>query len=229
MLRDELQSRVSNDSALDDEIAETEQQLKATEKLSFDLAAKLSEQRSKALPIIEGELVKTLSRLNMQGAELKINLNRLADLHTNGLDDISIQFTANKGGKLGELVKVASGGELSRIMLAIKALVCKYTALPTIIFDEIDTGISGETAHKTGGIMAEMGKTMQVVAITHLPQIAGKGQSHFKVYKQTKANVTKTFIKPLRDQERLEEIARMLSGEKLSEAALENARVLLGQ
>ncbi len=228
-LRDDLQLRINDDSALDDEILATEKELKATGDNCIALAKKLSTQRSKALPAIEGELVKTLGRLNMPDAQLNIILTELPELTATGTDDINIQFTANKGSKLGDLAKVASGGELSRVMLAIKALVCKYTALPSIIFDEIDTGISGETAHKTGAIMAEMGKAMQVIAITHLPQIAGKGQTHFKVYKQTKANITKTFIITLRNNERVEEIARMLSGEKLSEAALENARELLKQ
>lgn len=226
-LRDDLQLRINDDSALDDEIAATEKELKTAEATCTKLAEKLSAQRTKALPAIEGELVKTLSRLNMPDAQVKINLTTLPELTTTGADDISILFSANKGGKPGDLVKVASGGELSRVMLAIKALVCKYTALPSIIFDEIDTGISGETAHKTGAIMAEMGDAMQVIAITHLPQIAGKGKAHFKVYKQTKANITKTFIIQLRANERVEEIARMLSGEKLSEAALENAKELL--
>jgi DNA repair protein RecN (Recombination protein N) len=226
-LYDKLQQQIGNDADLDNQISATEKELQLSEEKCHALAAKLSAQRTKALPVIEGELVKTLGRLNMAGSELHINLTPLDYLSNTGVDDINIQFTANKGSKLGDLVKVASGGELSRVMLAIKALVCKYTALPTIIFDEIDTGISGETAHKTGAIMAEMGKTMQVVAITHLPQIAGKGQTHLKVYKQTKADITKTFIKPLRDRERLEEIARMLSGDKLSEAALENAKELI--
>lgn len=222
-----LQAQIGSNADLDNQIAKTEKELQQGEEKSYALAQQLSAQRSKALPTIEGELVKTLARLNMAGAQLQIILSPLENLSSTGLDDIHILFTANKGTKPGDLVKVASGGELSRVMLAIKALVCKYTALPTIIFDEIDTGISGETAHKTGAIMAEMGKTMQVVAITHLPQIAGKGQTHLKVFKQTKADITKTFIKPLRDRERLEEIARMLSGDKLSEAALENARQLI--
>lgn len=228
-LRDDLQSRINDDSALDDEIVATDKELQTVAALCGKLAADLTAQRTKALPAIEGELVKTLARLNMPDAQVKFNLNPLAELSNNGADDINILFTANKGGKPGDLAKVASGGELSRVMLAIKALVCKYTALPSIIFDEIDTGISGETAHKTGAIMADMGKQMQVIAITHLPQIAGKGQTHFKVYKQTKADITKTFIIQLRNNERVEEIARMLSGEKLSEAALENARELLKQ
>ena len=226
-LYDKLQQQIGNDADLDNQISATEKELKLSEEKCHMLAANLSAQRTKALPVIEGELVKTIGRLNMAGSELHINLTPLDHLSNTGVDDINIQFTANKGSKLGDLVKVASGGELSRVMLAIKALVCKYTALPTIIFDEIDTGISGETAHKTGAIMAEMGKTMQVVTITHLPQIAGKGQTHLKVYKQTKADITKTFIKPLRDRERLEEIARMLSGDKLSDAALENAKELI--
>lgn len=226
-LYNRLQEQIGNDADLDNLISATEKDLKLGQEKCAALATKLTAQRTKALPVIEGELVKTLGRLNMAGSELHINLTPLEQLSNTGLDDINIQFTANKGSKLGDLVKVASGGELSRVMLAIKALVCKYSALPTIIFDEIDTGISGETAHKTGAIMAEMGKTMQVVSITHLPQIAGKGQTHLMVYKQTKANITKTFIKPLRDRERLEEIARMLSGDKLSDAALENAKELI--
>jgi len=136
-------------------------------------------------------------------------------------------FSANKGHALGEMSKVASGGELSRLMLAIKSLIASYTALPTIIFDEIDAGVSGEVANKVGIIMDRLAKNLQVITITHLPQIASKGHSHYFVYKDDGAATTYTRIKQLNKQERVTEIAKMLSGDKPGESALQNARELL--
>ncbi|HTK20585.1 MAG TPA: hypothetical protein VL442_13755, partial [Mucilaginibacter sp.] len=137
-------------------------------------------------------------------------------------------FSANKGHALAEMSKVASGGELSRLMLSIKSLIARYTALPTIIFDEIDTGISGEVANKVGQIMERLAGNLQVISITHLPQIASKGQSHYFVYKDDRNATTYTRIRQLDKQERVVEIAKMLSGDKPGESALQNARELLG-
>jgi DNA repair protein RecN (Recombination protein N) len=136
-------------------------------------------------------------------------------------------FNANKGHQLSELNKVASGGELSRLMLSIKSLIAKKTALPTIIFDEIDTGVSGEVANRVGNIMKELAKNMQVITITHLPQMASKGDAHYFVYKEVKDNFTYTQIKRLMPNERVLEIAKMLSGENPKDAAIENAKELL--
>jgi DNA repair protein RecN (Recombination protein N) len=137
-------------------------------------------------------------------------------------------FSANKGHALADMSKVASGGELSRLMLSIKSIIAEYTALPTIIFDEIDTGVSGEVANKVGQVMERLAQNLQVITITHLPQIAGKGKSHYFVYKDDTDAATKTRIKKLSDEERVLEIAKMLSGDKPGESALQNARELLG-
>jgi DNA repair protein RecN (Recombination protein N) len=145
----------------------------------------------------------------------------------NGKEDIQFQFSANKGADFGLMKKVASGGEMSRIMLATKSIMANYSKLPTIIFDEIDTGVSGEIANKMSDIMKKMSQSMQVIAITHLPQIAAKGDSHFKVFKTTKNEQTHTEIKQLTAEERIIEIAQMLSGIDVTESALNHAKSLL--
>jgi DNA repair protein RecN (Recombination protein N) len=162
--------------------------------------------------------------------------NHLPDLRTselsdhltkNGVDQVRFLFSANKGHALAEMSKVASGGELSRLMLSIKSIIAKYTALPTIIFDEIDTGVSGEVANKVGTIMERLADNLQVITITHLPQIASKGKNHYFVYKDDSAQTTYTRMKQLDARERILEIAKMLSGDKPGESALQNARELL--
>ena len=145
----------------------------------------------------------------------------------NGKDELHFLFSANKGGSFNELKKVASGGELSRIMLAIKSLLAQYMQLPTIMFDEIDTGVSGEVSTKMGGIMHEMSKTMQVFTITHLPQVAAKGDVQFKVFKEDKGGVTASQIKQLTEDERVQEIAEMLGGKDVSSSAMAHAKELL--
>jgi DNA repair protein RecN (Recombination protein N) len=149
-------------------------------------------------------------------------------LGANGFDEVRFLFTANKGHALAEMSKIASGGELSRLMLSIKSLIAQNTALPTIIFDEIDTGVSGEVANKVGQIMERLADNLQVITITHLPQIASKGGSHYFVYKDEEKDTTYTRIKQLDKQDRVLEIAKMLSGDKPGESALQNARELLG-
>jgi DNA repair protein RecN (Recombination protein N) len=171
--------------------------------------------------------MQTLAEMGMGNALLKIEHKTLIELGNTGTDQIRFMFTANKGHALSEMSKVASGGELSRLMLSIKSLIARYTALPTIIFDEIDTGVSGEVANKVGQIMEQLAQNLQVITITHLPQIASKGSSHYFVYKDDEADVTKTRIKQLTEQERVTEIAKMLSGDKPGESALQNARELL--
>ena len=163
----------------------------------------------------------------MANARFNIQLNAKDDYFANGKDEIQFLFSANKGSDFGLLKKVASGGEMSRIMLAVKSILSQYSKLPTIIFDEIDTGVSGEIAHKMGEIMKQMSTTMQVFAITHLPQIAGKGSEHFKVYKTVKDNQTQSELKLLTQEERITEIAQMLSGANISESALNHAKELL--
>lgn len=167
----------------------------------------------------------------MPNSALKIELTQPGGSTTfneNGIDQVRFLFSANKGHALSEMSKVASGGELSRLMLSIKTLIAMHTALPTIIFDEIDTGISGEVAHKAGQIMEQLSQNLQVITITHLPQIASKGNSHYFVYKDDSQDVTYTRIRKLTKQERVDEVAKMLSGEKAGESARQNAKELLG-
>lgn len=186
--------------------------------------------RVEAIPKVEAYVQDVLSSVGMSNAQLKINLDHLSidKINSNGRDAVSFLFSANKGQSLQAIQKVASGGELSRVMLAIKSLVAKSSALPTIIFDEIDTGISGEVALKVGEVMEDLSDNMQVIAISHLPQIASKGTAHFKVYKNDKNNKTYSNIQLLDKEHRIVEIAQMLSGANPGEAALQHAKDLLG-
>ena len=164
----------------------------------------------------------------MPSATFKIEIQPSKVFNSNGKDELVFLFAANKGSNYGDLKKVASGGELSRIMLTIKSILAKYEQLPTMMFDEIDTGVSGEISNKMGDIMQAMSKTMQVFSITHLPQVASKGAHHYKVYKVEEGVVTNTKMKKLNSEERIIELAEMLGGKELSESALAHARQLLG-
>lgn len=187
----------------------------------------LSESRKKAAVALEGVLKGKLRKLEMPYAEFKIEVTPLSIYGENGIDSVKFYFSANEGIGLQEISKVASGGELSRIMLCIKDVMAKYTGMPTMIFDEIDTGVSGSIADKMGELIGEMGENMQVIAITHLPQIAVKGTTHFLVYKDSAEGKAVSRVKLLSGSERVMEIARMLSGSELSDAAVENAKFLL--
>lgn len=164
----------------------------------------------------------------MPNAKFSVQHHHLEQFNSKGIDDIEFLFSANKGVAPAPMQKVASGGELSRIMLAIKSIIASVKTLPSIVFDEIDTGISGDVAAKMGNIMKEMAQNMQVISITHLPQIASKGNQHWYVYKENTGNSTTSYIKILNEKERLHEIAKMLSSEKMSDAAISNAKELLG-
>jgi DNA repair protein RecN (Recombination protein N) len=236
-LQDELSGKIQQAVFGDEMIEKLQQQLSADKKELEQLAGQLSANRLKAIPVIEAQVLQTLAEMGMANSALKIELSSttangrnspLGGLGENGTDLIRFLFSANKGHALAEMSKVASGGELSRLMLSIKSLIAKNTALPTIIFDEIDTGVSGEVANKVGQIMEQLAANLQVITITHLPQIASKGQSHYFVYKDDEADTTRTRIKQLNNNERILEIAKMLSGDKPGESALQNARELLG-
>lgn len=206
------------------------QKLKQIDEVSTKLnevANQISTIRKKILPNLKKELEHLLSDLGMPEARFSIELSTSDTFLSNGKDKLSFLFSANKGGSFGELKKVASGGELSRIMLAIKKILSENIQLPTIIFDEIDTGVSGEISNKIAKIMQEMSQQMQVITITHLPQIAAKGNQHYKVYKEDVAGVTTTNLKQLSEDERIVEIAEMLSGKKISESAITHAKELL--
>ena len=223
----DLTTQLDNLASLDDAIATLENQLKSLVKQLDTQAKALHKQRQQVLPDLVQQLETILTDLGMPNARFKLVLNPSDSYLYNGKDQLEFLFTANKGGQFLPLKKAASGGELSRIMLAIKSVLSKYQQLPTIMFDEIDTGVSGEIAHKMGDIMSQMSADMQVFSITHLPQIAAKGQTHFKVYKQDTQNTTVTSLKKLTSQERVEELAQMLGGKKLSESAIAHANQLL--
>jgi DNA repair protein RecN (Recombination protein N) len=191
-------------------------------------AADISQKRKKVIPVIETRIQDLLSQLGMQNAIFKVELQPSDDFTSTGTDKVLFLFSANKQIPLQALSKVASGGEMARLMLSIKAIISEAVTLPTIIFDEIDAGVSGDIADKVGKVIVNMSNHAQVINITHLPQIASKGLNHFFVYKQEFANTTQTQIKQLTKEERIIEIARMLSGEQLSEAAVNNAKALLG-
>lgn len=197
-----------------------------SEKLDV-LADKITKARKTAIPKLTKELENLLADLGMENARFLIEIKQTIIYFSNGKDELKFLFSANKGGSFGELKKVASGGELSRIMLSVKKVLSANTKLPTIIFDEIDTGVSGEVSNKIAAIMQQMSSNMQVIAITHLPQIAAKGNNHYKVYKQEVKGVTTTNLKQLSKEERIIEIAEMLSGKDISDSALTHAKELL--
>ena len=183
--------------------------------------------RLDSIPVLSQKLITILETLGMPNVRFKIDLNGTSTYLPNGKDELQFLFSANKGTDFGLLKKVASGGEMSRIMLAVKAILAQYSKLPTLIFDEIDTGVSGEIAIRMGEIMKEMSQEMQIFAITHLPQIAAKGNAHFKVFKSTIGEDTQSELKLLNNEERIVEIAQMLSGTIVSDSALNHAKALL--
>ncbi len=192
-----------------------------------DLSATIHKNRLDSIPVLSQKLIAILETLGMPNVRFKINVNSTSNYFENGKDELQFLFSANKGTDFGLLKKVASGGEMSRIMLAVKAILAQYSKLPTLIFDEIDSGVSGEIAIKMGGIMEEMSHKMQIFAITHLPQIAAKGKTHFKVSKSTVGEDTQSELKLLSNAERVIEIAEMLSGTVVSDSALNHAKALL--
>ena len=226
-IREELNEKVSITENLDSVIVQKEVELAKIENELNALAFKISKNRLKSIPGLAKQLEALLSILGMPNARFNVELSPAHTFLTNGKDDLKFLFSANKGGQFNELKKAASGGELSRIMLAIKSILTNYTQLPTIMFDEIDTGVSGEISNKMASIMQQMSKTMQVFTITHLPQIAAKGDTHFKVFKEDVDEVTQTQLKRLNQDERIVEIAQMLGGVNMSSSAIEHAKQLL--
>lgn len=227
VIKDDIESKLQQFSSLELNIEKINKEINVVEKQCNILAKDLSQKRQQATASIEQNIKTMLSSLSMANAQFKIELKSLDTLTINGVDAISFLFTANKGAEFKELHKTASGGELSRLMLCLKALLAERTALPTIIFDEIDTGVSGDVADKIGNILFAMGNTMQVITITHLPQMASKGSNHLYVYKSDNNDKTTSSIKPLSKDERIAEIAKMLSTGTPTETALKNAKELL--
>ncbi len=222
-----LQSKVENLANLDFRLEELAIALTEKESKARHVGEKISKLRARAAAELEKRTQAILQQLAMPNAALKVELTEQFGLHSSGLDAIKFLFKTNKGGNFGPLGKIASGGELSRLMLAVKAVASEVKVMPTIILDEIDTGVSGAVADKVGDVMRMMSENMQVLSITHLPQIAGKGKEHFKVLKKVANNATTTHVEKLEPEARLLEIATMISGEQVSEAAMQNARELL--
>lgn len=226
-IQDELDAKIQQVSSYDTEIEKIQLDIEALRKTLHKLADELYKNRQSVVPIIETKVIDVLRNLAIPNAAFKLKIERLPQFTPFGMEEVSFMFSANKSQDLQEIAKVASGGEMSRLMLAIKTLITDAKSLPTIIFDEIDTGVSGEAALKMATILSQMAKTMQVLNITHLPQIAAKGKHHYKVYKFDQDNQTFTSIRKLTDDERVEEIAQMLSGEKYSQTSVAAAKELL--
>jgi DNA repair protein RecN (Recombination protein N) len=226
VIQNVLQEKMSSVENLEEEIAGCKKQLEDTYKNLLSKGEELSKSRNKVTDKIKDELEALLKEVGMPASSIKITTERIAPGIT-GLDQISILFSANKGIAPQELKSVASGGEFSRLMLCIKYMLASKTAMPTIIFDEIDTGISGEIAIKVGRMMKQMAKGHQVIAISHLPQIAAQGSRHYFVYKDVSSGRASSKIRELSEEERVKEIAQMIGGEKPSETAIKNARELL--
>ena len=226
-IQENLQKEVESVENLDAEL----ERLNSEKQKAFDkvnaVANKLHKRRESKINEVCKQVSNILTELGMPNAELGIDLIKSDKLLKDGLDNIQFKLSANKGGKMEEIGKVASGGELSRVMLAVKTILSEKKNLPTIIFDEIDTGVSGEIADKIGNIMTLMSGRMQVVAITHLPQIAGRGNLHYKVYKHDKNGITQTEMTSLSNDERIDELAKMLSGSNITDSAKAHAMELL--
>ncbi|QXP67270.1 DNA repair protein RecN [Polaribacter sp. AHE13PA] len=224
---EELSEKVAQVESADEVIIEKQKEIDEISLKLDKVADLISNARTKSIPKLNKELQALLTDLGMENARFSIKIKQTKNYFANGKDELEFLFSANKGGSFGELKKVASGGELSRIMLSVKTILSENTQLPTIIFDEIDTGVSGEVSNKIAAIMQKMSANMQVIAITHLPQIAAKGANHYKVYKQEVKGVTTTNLKLLSTDERVKEIAEMLSGKDISDSALTHAKELL--
>lgn len=226
-IQTEFASKIEQVSSYELEIEELKRELEAVSLLLKTLSGKISVARKSVVPAMERKVIEVLRNVGIPSAAFQIKFGTLDHFTLSGIDEVSFLFSANKSQELQEIGKIASGGEISRFMLAVKTLINDARALPTIIFDEIDTGVSGEVAVKMGQILKQMAGTMQVLNITHLPQIAAKGKHHYKVFKYEINNQTFTSIRKLSEKERVEEIAQMLSGENYSSTAEQTAQELL--
>ena len=230
-LKELLQKKLDLINNSDEQILLFTEKLRKQKETLSSLAKKLSEKRKSGSETLVSQMTATLSNLGMPNVQFRIELKDTKDFRSNGTDEVCYLFNANKGGKLQELSQIASGGEIARVMLSLKSLMAGASDLPTLIFDEIDTGVSGSIAEKMAIIMKQMceSENRQVISITHLPQIASRGTVHYKVFKEDKENETLSHIVALKPEERVHEIAHMLSGENLTEAAINNAKELLRQ
>lgn len=226
-LRESFRNQINRITNIDDELEEAEKVVKKCADQLKKEAEKLTNSRKRTTPFIEKQLVEKLLHLGMQDIQFKVNISDANEFTPSGHDVVTFLFSANKNRSVQPVSEIASGGEISRLMLAIKSMLVAKSDLPTIIFDEIDTGVSGDIAGRMGEIMKGMSENSQVIVITHLPQIAAKGTDHFKVFKDSSSAETQTFIKRLNHDERVMEIAQMLSSKQVTEAALMNARELM--
>jgi len=226
-LRDKLAGEVTDLSSLEEQVQVADKRLTNLQAKLEQAASKITSNRQKAIPKLVHQIEEILQKLAMQNTRLKIELNSAEKLLPNGKDELRFLLSSDKGKRFGDIKKIASGGELSRLMLAVKTVLSKYKKLPTIIFDEIDTGISGEVAQNMASVLRNLAQNMQVIVITHLPQIAVTGDKHYKVYKTGEKDIA-THVKPLNPEERVYEIAQMLEGKNPSDSALQHARYLLG-
>lgn len=226
-IQDKYTEQLRDIDSFDEQIEAIKAQLEISHQELLQQAAVLSEQRKIASRAIASQLVEMVIPLGMPNVRFDVDFVTRPEPESDGMDDIRFLFSANKSGELQPVAQTASGGEISRLMLCIKAMIAGFTALPAIIFDEVDTGVSGDIADKMGDIMQDLGAKMQVITITHLPQIAAKGKEHFFVYKEDTTERTITRIKKLNKEERIKEVARMLSGASLTGASIANAKELL--
>lgn len=222
-----LKNKLDDSSNLEADIKDFEFQIETKKSFLEELSKKISISRKKILPLLKSDLESLLGNLGMKNSSFNFILSKSKEFNRFGFDDIEVLFSANKGITHSPLFKVASGGELSRILLSIKYIMSKNLSLPTMIFDEIDTGVSGEMSNAMANMMLKMSDKMQIVAITHLPQVAAKGTQQLKVYKTNYLNTTNTDVKFLSSGERIDEIAKMLSGDEISDSALNHAKELL--
>ncbi|HOF22215.1 MAG TPA: DNA repair protein RecN, partial [Bacteroidales bacterium] len=225
--REEIRKLVQSIETGDERLAEMESLIRSEEAVLTKMASSITGKRKKSLPETEKNITGMLRQLGMPNARFRIDFSSQADFSESGRDQVDFLFSANKQIDPENLAKTASGGELSRVMLSLKSFLTRNVSLPTIIFDEIDSGVSGEVADKVGQILSSMGKYMQVINITHLPQVASRGARHFHVYKEDEGDSTITRVKLLSGDERIMEVARLLSGSEVTQAALKNARELL--
>ena len=226
-IRESLDEKVQSTATIGEDLIKLAKEREVLNAELLELAQNISHKRKNTIPSLKKELESLLGVLGMPNARFNIDLLPSERMLLNGKDELVFEFSANKGSNFGSLKKVASGGELSRIMLSIKAILSRFKTLPTIIFDEIDTGVSGEVSYKIGEVMHRMSRYMQVITISHLPQVAAKGAHHFKVYKETIGQSTYTQLKKLNPEDRIQEIAQMLGGEEISETAVQHAKELL--
>lgn len=226
-IQQELEEAVSKTESVDIDLNKQKKIVEEQHTATLKKANQLHKVREKVIPALDKKLTSFMHELGMPNGRFSITLTATDTFFANGNDELSFLFSANKGGDFGQLKKVASGGELSRIMLAVKAIMAEHTALPTIMFDEIDTGVSGEISQKMGDIMKQMSQNRQVFAITHLPQIAAKGAYHFKVFKEDSKGKTTTHLKLLTEEERITELSEMLEGKNSGASARNHAIELL--